>query len=72
MTDHQIHIDRFIARVQRFMKRHRMAQSTFGRKALGNPKFVYLLLDGRVPRPATMNAVERFMAEYAEAQKRAA
>lgn len=72
MTDHQAHIDKFRARVARFMKRHKMAPSTFGRKALGDPGFVRRLNAGLVPRPTTMNTAERFMAEYAEAQKRAA
>jgi hypothetical protein len=71
MTNHQAAIDRFRSRVAKFIKRHKIAPSTFGRKALGDPTFFALLQAGRVPRPETMNAVERFMAEYAEAKRAA-
>jgi len=72
MTDHHTYIERFRARVERFLKRHKMAASTFGRLAQNNSKFVHNMRAGRIPRPATMNEIDRFMVEYNAAQKRAA
>ena len=55
--------------IEAFLEAHGMAESTFGRKAVGDWKFVRELrgLEGKRPRrvwPETEAAVRRFMATY--------
>lgn len=64
MATHRESVERFKARVERFLRRYSMAPSTFGRKACGNPKFVFLLREGRTPTIDTMDDVEAWMRDY--------
>ena len=63
MIKHADYLQTFKRRVEKFLVRTGTPPSTFGRKALNNPKFINLLREGREPRPSTMDAVERFMAK---------
>jgi predicted transcriptional regulator len=72
MTDHSTHHKKFSSRVERFLRRHGMAPSTFGRLAQNNSKFIHNMRAGRISRPETMNQIERFMRDYEAEQKKAA
>jgi hypothetical protein len=53
-----------ITRIEQFCERHALAESTFGRLALGNSAFVGSLRDpGRSPTLETLNKLAAFMAE---------
>lgn len=52
--------------VEKFLRRHRMAATTFGRRAARDPRFVFDLRRGREPRPATERRVARWMNDYEE------
>ena len=52
-----------LAQVEEFCEREGMAQTTFGRKAVGDGGFVAGLRAGRRPRPATRDKVRRFLAD---------
>ena len=55
---------KFLARVERFMRRHDIAPSRLGRDALKDPTFVFDLRAGQVLRPETMDRVELYMRNY--------
>lgn len=59
-----------IADIQAFQERYGMPDSTFGRLAMGDPTFVYLLRKGRVPGPDTIDALNEFMRNYRPKQRR--
>jgi hypothetical protein len=63
--------DDLVADVAAFQERTGMRDSTFGRKALGDPTFMYWLRRGRVPSPDRMEVVYTFMKTY-KAPKRSA
>jgi len=46
-----------LEQVEQFIKRRRMAPTRFGREAVGDPKFVFQLRDGREPRRRTVRRV---------------
>lgn len=46
-----------LERIERHMKRRRMPPTRFGREAIGDPKFVFQLREGREPRSATVRRV---------------
>jgi 2,4-dienoyl-CoA reductase-like NADH-dependent reductase (Old Yellow Enzyme family) len=46
-----------LQKVEEHIKRHRMAPSRFGREAVGDPKFVFDLRDGREVRSRTARRV---------------
>lgn len=52
-----------IERIDAFLSRHAMAETTFGRRATGEPALVSTLRDGRSPSLATLNRLAAFMAE---------
>lgn len=54
-----------LERVETYLRRTRTPPARFGRDALGDPKFVFQLRDGREPRSRT---VERVMS-YIERQE---
>lgn len=57
--------DKLYARIERFMKRHGMAPSVFGRTVLGDPSFVLRLrAPGKQVKSATIDRINRFMSEY--------
>ncbi len=56
--------DRFVARVERFIKRHKIAPSRFGRDAVRDQNFVFELRGGKILRPDRMDQVEAYMRDY--------
>ena len=54
-----------LAAIDEFCGRAEMAPTTFGRKALGDGRFVDRLRDGRQVRAATLDRVRRFLVENA-------
>lgn len=51
-------------RVARFIKKHGMKPSRFGKLAVGDPCFVLELLRGRSPTLRTVERIEKFMKGY--------
>ena len=56
-----------IRKIEIFLRRYRMAPTTFGRLAAQDPRFVLDLRNGRRPRTETEGRVEHFMNNYAPA-----
>jgi hypothetical protein len=50
-----------IRQIERFLRDNRMTSTRFGRLAVGDPRFVADLRNGRTPRPETEERVEHFM-----------
>ncbi len=48
-------------RIERHLKAKRMPPTRFGREAVGDPKFVLQLRDGREPRSKTVARVLRYI-----------
>lgn len=55
-----------IRSIERFLRRHDMPATKFGRLAARDPRFVLDLRNGRLPRPETERRVEHFMNTYRE------
>lgn len=55
-----------IRKIEKFLRRTEMPATTFGRLAMRDPRFVYDLRNGRVPRSATEKRTEHFMNTYDE------
>lgn len=55
-----------LSRVSRFLKRHGMRPTKFGRLAMKDPGFVRSLEEGRSPTIRTVERIEHFMKGYAE------
>lgn len=53
-------------RIEKHLKSHRMPPTRFGRAAVGDPRFVFDLRDGREPRSTTIRRVT----EYLDSQER--
>jgi hypothetical protein len=51
-----------IERIEAHMRATKMSASRFGREAVGDPRFVFDLWDGRVPRRATAARVLAYLA----------
>ena len=51
-----------LERIERYLRTTKTPETRFGREALGDPKFVGNLRDGRTPRPATVRRVLSFIA----------
>ena len=54
----------FLQRVERFVERHKISATRFGRLAANDPNFVFDLRRGRKPNPDLIEAVDRWMREY--------
>ena len=54
-------VDELLARVRRFLAKHSMAPSTFGRLAVRDPSLVRQLERGRSPTARTVDKVLKFM-----------
>ena len=52
-----------LAAIEEFCEREGMAPTTFGRKALGDGRFIGRLRDGRQVRAATLARVRQFLAD---------
>lgn len=53
-----------IREVEKFLRKHDMAATKFGRLAAHDPRFVLDLRMGRVPRPETERRTLQWMAGY--------
>lgn len=53
-----------IIEIERFLRKHDMAETRFGREATRDPRFVADLRGGRALRPATEAKVRGFMEGY--------
>lgn len=49
--------------IDRYLRTTRMPVTTFGRRAVGDPRLVLDLRRGRRPGPAMRTRIERFMGE---------
>jgi hypothetical protein len=54
--------DAFLAEIDAFLAHERMAPSTFGRFAVGDPKFVRELREGRAPSLRLVDRARAYMA----------
>ena len=57
-----------LRKIEKFLSRHEMPWTKFGRLAAHDPRFVADLRNGRTPRPPTRKRIEAFMAAYSETQ----
>ncbi len=55
-------------RVERFLRTTGMPCTTFGRLAVGDPRLVADMRNGRTPRPSMERRLEHFMNRYNEGQ----
>lgn len=58
----------FIRRVERFLVRHGLAASRFGKEAANDPNFVFDLRSGRRPNTDLIESVDNWMRAYREQQ----
>ena len=61
-----------IRKVEKFLRKHDMAATKFGRLAAHDPRFVLDLRMGRIPRALTEKRILEWMAEYETARERLA
>ena len=47
--------------VEKFLRQNEFAPTRFGREAVGDPRFVFDLRNGRDPRPGTVRRVRAFI-----------
>lgn len=52
-----------LIRIDRYLRRTRMAPSTFGRRTVNDPRLVTDLMRGRIVGPELTDRIERFMAD---------
>lgn len=52
--------------VEKFLRRYDTAPTRFGREALGDPRFVFDLRNGRDPRPRTVKRVQAYLEAAAQ------
>jgi 2,4-dienoyl-CoA reductase-like NADH-dependent reductase (Old Yellow Enzyme family) len=50
--------------IEKHLKRHRMPPTRFGREAVGDPRFVFDLREGREPRSATVRRVAAYLDQF--------
>ncbi len=55
-----------IRTIEKFLRRHQMSATRFGRLAANDPRFVLDLRLGREPRKRMQSRVEHFMYTYRE------
>ncbi len=55
-----------IRKIEKFLRRTEMAATKFGRLAAQDPRFVFDLRRGRLPRTRTEERVEHFMNNFGE------
>ncbi len=56
--------DQFRLRVASFLKRNKIAHTTFGRKVLNDPAWISRLLDGFEPKERTRDKVIKAMKDW--------
>lgn len=47
--------------VEKFLRRSNVPPTRFGREAMGDPRFVFDLRNGRDPRPGTVERVRAYL-----------
>lgn len=47
--------------IEKYLRRFQIAPTRFGRDAVGDPRFVFDLRNGREPRPGTVARVRHFL-----------
>ena len=62
----------FMSEIEAFLLDHSMSAREFGRRAMGDPSFVYECRGGRSPRLDTVAVVMRFMGRFMPKQRPAA
>jgi len=55
-----------IRKIEKFLRRTEMSATTFSRLATRDPRFVYDLRNGRIPRARMERRVEHFMNTHEE------
>jgi hypothetical protein len=55
-----------IRKIESFLRQTGMRATTFGRLAARDPRFVFDLRNGRMPRARTEQRIEHFMNEHQE------
>ncbi len=50
-----------LGEVEKFLRRSDVAPTRFGREALGDPRFVFDLRNGRDPRPETVARIRAYL-----------
>jgi 2,4-dienoyl-CoA reductase-like NADH-dependent reductase (Old Yellow Enzyme family) len=55
---------RLLDRIERHLKESHMSATRFGRRAVGDPRFVLDLRAGRRPRRRTVEKVENYLARH--------
>ena len=50
-----------LGRIERYLRRHSLSATRFGREAMGDPQFVQDLRRGREPRPETVARIAAFL-----------
>lgn len=55
-----------IRKIEKFLRRTDMRATTFGRLAARDPRFVFDLRNGRMPRARTERRIEHFMNQFHE------
>ena len=53
-------------RIEKFLKQRRIPPARFGREAVGDPRFVFDLRDGREPRLRTVMRVSAYIDQQEE------
>jgi len=52
--------------VEKFLRSNETPPTKFGREAMGDPRFVFDLRNGRDPRPTTVARVRAYLEGYAQ------
>ncbi|MCJ2186141.1 hypothetical protein [Novosphingobium beihaiensis] len=55
--------------IERFLRQTDMPSTKFGRLAAHDPRFVFDLRNGRIPRESTATRVETFMKDYLASER---
>ncbi len=55
---------KLLDRIEKHLKQTHMSPTRFGRRAVGDPRFVLDLREGRRPRFRTLQKVERYLSDY--------
>lgn len=58
-----------LRQIERFLRQTGMPWTKFGRLAIGDPRFVHDLRNGREPREAMTRRVQTFMSSYHASQE---
>ncbi len=60
-TEHKERQVHLLREVEKFLRRSNIAPTRFGRDAVGDPRFVFDLRNGRDPRPDTIARVRAYL-----------